>query len=83
MEKQNKNKAREARTMNVGFTEKSNKLGNVLRNVHNCRDCGHCFRWNERYLCDVNPHDRKTLGNIRPFTFRHHRLTVCENFIPR
>lgn len=83
MEKSNKNNAREARTTSVDFNDfrkrEPMQIGRLLEYVHNCRDCQRCYKLNNMWHCYIGMRDFD--GNL--IKFKHHRLSLCANFLPR
>lgn len=83
MEKQNKKNAREASTTTVDFPtlEKRfpQRIGKLLDDIHNCRDCQRCYKRNDTWHCYV--------GNVdyegKPIQFKHHRICCCIDFLAR
>lgn len=83
MEKSDKKNAREARTTTVDFwtLEKRcpQRIGKLLEDIHNCRDCKRSYKRNETWHCYVGNVDHEG----KPVQFKHHRICCCIDFIAR
>lgn len=83
MEKSNKKNAREARTTTVEFTTLRKRfpqrIGKLLDDIHNCRDCQRSYKHNDMWHCYVENVDHEG----KPIQFKHHRICCCIDFLPR
>ena len=83
MEKSDKKNAREARTTTVEFTTLQKRfpqrIGKLLDDIHNCRDCQRCYKHNGMWHCNVENVDHEG----KPIQFKHHRICCCIDFLPR
>lgn len=83
MEKSNKKNALEERTTNVDFQtlEKRfpQRIGKLLDDIHNCRDCQRSYFHDEWWRCYVGNVDHEG----KPIQFKHHRICCCIDFLER
>lgn len=68
-------KAREARTTAVILTEPKS-LDDILKSIHDCRDCQHCIRLVNRWICNDSLDSR----DDEVIAFKHHYISPCEKF---
>lgn len=83
MEKSNNKDAREARTTTVDFTTLRKRfpqrIGKLLDDIHNCRDCQRSYKRGEMWHCYVDNVDHEG----KPIQFKHHRICCCIDFLAR